>query len=99
MTRSQNLNPKKNTILFKILLALSIIFCCISIFLLVGDTVVEVGKKQYEEQLDEVQSSGKILEQKLAELNQKQEKYHQEVELLKQKIAQYQPVVIPESMK
>lgn len=99
MARSQNLHHKKNTVFLKILLALSIIFCFISLFLLLSDTVVEVGKKQYEQQLEQVQSSEKVLKQKLVELNQKQEEYQQNIEKLKQKIAQHQPVIIPESMK
>ena len=99
MTKKNTLYGKKKSKFLKAVMGITIIMSLATMAISASLVVMNINIYRSHKTVDEIKNSMISLEQELSSVKDQENEYRSQAEKLQQELSQYEPVVIPDSMK
>lgn len=99
MAKRTSLYGKKKSRFLTTMMALTLIMCFTTAILSVGLVTININIYRQNKVVSEMQGNMSTIEAEINSVKAQEEEYKSKAQKLQQELSQYQPVVIPDSMK
>lgn len=99
MAKNNHVVGKKRRIFLNSIMGISAVMIIATGLLTVSLLITHINIKKTQETSSELTKNITLIEQELSDIRAKQNEYQTELLNLEQRLSQYQPVIIPDSMK